>query len=69
MLQNREKSQSTYSIISFRVEHPGTNFKMLQILVPVLHQEPETTEPCTVDQIISACINFKTQENPNVIRV
>ena len=69
MLQNTEKPQSTYSIISFRVEHPGTNGKVLQILEPVLHQEPETTQTlyCIPDHF---CLHIlQKKENPNLLRV
>ena len=44
MIQNTEKYQSTYGIVMFRGERPGRNGKILQILIPVLQKQTETTQ-------------------------
>ena len=49
ILQNTGKYQSTYIIVMFGGDHPGTSGKMLQIIMPVLSSQPETNKPCTVD--------------------
>ena len=42
--QNTEKSQSTYIIVMFRGVSPGRCGKRLQILIPILQKQPETTQ-------------------------